>query len=121
MVPGKPRHLIDLPRFEQVRSSSAVLGRETGGNIRVDGHQRREIDIRGAFAASDPTRTLNPNILFYCWLIYWMTMSLPWRSNASGRLLETRATRGWAATLTPFDGVGMLDNFAEQASEASRG
>jgi hypoxanthine-guanine phosphoribosyltransferase len=71
-----------------------VRRRETGSQIGLTRHQRRE-NLRGAFAVSDPTRVLNRDIL----LVDDVYTTGTTASECARVLLRAGAARVWVATV----------------------
>ena len=92
--------------------------RETGSQIGLTRHQRRE-NMRGAFAVSDPTRILNRDIL----LIDDVYTTGTTASECARVLRRAGAARVWVATvartLKIFDVVALPENLQENLSEGS--
>jgi ComF family protein len=90
--------------------------RETGSQIGLTRHQRRE-NMRGAFAVSDPTRILNRNVL----LIDDVYTTGTTASECARVLRRAGAATVWVATvartLKIFDAIILPENFSEQVSE----
>jgi ComF family protein len=90
--------------------------RETGSQIGLTRHQRRE-NMRGAFAVSDPTRILNRNVL----LIDDVYTTGTTASECARVLRRAGAATVWVATvartLKICDAIILPENFSEQVSE----
>jgi ComF family protein len=90
--------------------------RETGSQIGLTRHQRRE-NMRGAFAVSDPTRILNCDIL----LVDDVYTTGTTASECARVLLRAGAARVWVATvartLKTFAVVALPENLPEDRSE----
>jgi ComF family protein len=90
--------------------------RETGSQIGLTRHQRRE-NMRGAFAVSDPTRILNRNVL----LIDDVYTTGTTASECAWVLRRAGAATVWVATvartLKLSDAIILPENFSEQVSE----
>jgi ComF family protein len=90
--------------------------RETGSQIGLTRHQRRE-NMRGAFAVSDPTRILNRNVL----LIDDVYTTGTTASECARVLRRAGAATVWVATvartLKISDAIILPENFSEQVSE----
>ena len=89
--------------------------RETGSQIGLTRHQRRE-NMRGAFAVSDPTRILNRNVL----LIDDVYTTGTTASECARVLRRAGAATVWVATvartLKISDAIILPENFSEQVS-----
>jgi hypoxanthine phosphoribosyltransferase len=85
--------------------------RETGSQIGLTRHQRRE-NLRGAFAVSDPTQILNRDIL----LIDDVYTTGTTASECARVLLRAGAARVWVATvartLKIFDVISLSGNLS---------
>jgi ComF family protein len=92
--------------------------RETGSQIGLTRHQRRE-NMRGAFAVSDPTRILNCDIL----LVDDVYTTGTTASECARVLRRAGAARVWVATvartLKISDVVALPENLPENLSEGS--
>jgi len=90
--------------------------RETGSQIGLTRHQRRE-NMRGAFAVSDPTRILNRNIL----LIDDVYTTGTTASECARVLRRAGAARVWVATvartLKISDVIDLPENLPDEVSE----
>ena len=88
--------LQQLARPERFNLLTGVLvrRRETGSQIGLTRHQRRE-NLRGAFAVSDPTRIVNRDIL----LIDDVYTTGTTASECARVLLRAGAARVWVATV----------------------
>ena len=90
--------------------------RETGSQIGLTRHQRRE-NMRGAFAVSDPTRILNSDIL----LIDDVYTTGTTASECARVLRRAGAARVWVATvartLKISDVIALPENLSEEGSE----
>jgi ComF family protein len=90
--------------------------RETGSQIGLTRHQRRE-NMRGAFAVSDPTRILNRDIL----LIDDVYTTGTTASECARVLRRAGAARVWVATvartLKISDVIALPENLLEHISE----
>jgi len=93
-----------------------VRRRETGSQIGLNRHQRRE-NMRGAFAVSDPTRILNCNIL----LVDDVYTTGTTASECARVLLRAGAARVWvvtvARTLKISEVVRLPENLPESLAE----
>jgi ComF family protein len=93
--------------------------RETGSQIGLTRHQRRE-NMRGAFAVSDPTRILNRDIL----LIDDVYTTGTTASECARVLRRAGAARVWVATvartLKISDVIALPENLPEDLSEVSK-
>jgi ComF family protein len=89
--------------------------RETGSQIGLTRHQRRE-NLRGAFAVSDPTRILNRDIL----LVDDVYTTGTTASECARVLLRAGAARVWVATvartLKISDVISLSENLPENLS-----
>jgi ComF family protein len=105
-------------RFELARRV-LVRQRETGSQIGLTRHQRRE-NLRGAFAVSDPTRILKRDIL----LIDDVFTTGTTASECALVLLRAGAARVWVATvartLKIFGVIEMPESFAEISAGQER-
>jgi predicted amidophosphoribosyltransferase len=92
--------------------------RETGSQIGLTRHQRRE-NMRGAFSMGDPTRILKRDIL----LIDDVYTTGTTASECARVLLRAGAARVWVATvartlkLNISDGIVMPEDLSEEGSE----
>lgn len=90
--------------------------RETGSQIGLTRHQRRE-NMRGAFAVSDPTRILNRDIL----LVDDVYTTGTTASECARVLRRAGAARVWVATvartLKISDVIALPENLSEEGSE----
>jgi ComF family protein len=90
--------------------------RETGSQIGLTRHQRRE-NMRGAFAVSDPTRILNRNVL----LVDDVYTTGTTASECARVLRRAGAARVWVATvartLKISDVIALPENLPENISE----
>ena len=90
--------------------------RETGSQIGLTRHQRRE-NMRGAFAVSDPTRILNRNVL----LIDDVYTTGTTASECARVLRRAGAATVWVATvartLKISDAIILPENFSEEVTE----
>jgi len=93
-----------------------VRRRETGSQIGLTRHQRRE-NLRGAFAVSDPTRILNRDIL----LVDDVYTTGTTASECARVLLRAGAARVWVATvartLKISDGIAMPETLSDGSEE----
>ncbi len=83
--------------------------RETGSQIGLTRHQRRE-NLRGAFAVSDPTRILNRDILLLDDVYTTGTTA----SECARVLLRAGAARVWVATVARTLKISDVISFAEK-------
>ncbi|MBZ5666139.1 MAG: ComF family protein [Acidobacteriia bacterium] len=90
---GAVKQLSRPKRFDLL-TGVLVRRRETGSQIGLTSHQRRE-NLRGAFAVSDPTRMLNRDIL----LIDDVFTTGTTASECARVLLRAGAARVWVATV----------------------
>ena len=115
------QHLARPKRFDL---STGVLARrrETGSQIGLTRHQRRE-NLRGAFAVSDPTRILKRDILLIDDVLTTGTTA----SECARVLLRAGAARVWVATvartlkLKISDAFSLAENLSEEESEDRQG
>jgi len=87
------KHLARPKRFD-LCASVLVRRRDTGSQIGLTSHQRRE-NLRGAFAVTDPTQILNRDIL----LIDDVYTTGTTASECARVLLRAGAARVWVATV----------------------
>ena len=112
--------LKQLSRPKRFDMCSGVLlrSRETGSQIGLTRHQRRE-NMRGAFAVSDPTRILNRDIL----LIDDVYTTGTTASECARVLRRAGAARVWVATvartLKISDVIALPENLPEDLLERS--
>jgi ComF family protein len=110
--------LKQLPRPKRFDLCTGVLvrRRETGSQIGLTRHQRRE-NLRGAFAVSDPTRILNRDIL----LVDDVYTTGTTASECARVLRRAGAARVWVATvartLKISDAIALPGNLSEDLSE----
>ena len=111
------KHLSRPKRFD-LCTGVLLRRRETGSQIGLTRHQRRE-NMRGAFAVSDPTRILNRDIL----LIDDVYTTGTTASECARVLRRAGAARVWAATvartLKISDVIAVPENLLEDLSEGS--
>jgi len=107
---------LSRPKRFELSTGVLVRRRETGSQIGLTRHQRRE-NLRGAFAVSDPARILNRDVL----LVDDVYTTGTTASECARVLLRAGAARVWVATvartLKIFDGIVLLDNRPEDPSE----
>jgi ComF family protein len=114
---GALKQLARPKRFD-LCTGVLVRRRETGSQIGLTRHQRRE-NLRGAFAVSDPTRILNSDIL----LVDDVYTTGTTASECARLLLRAGAARVWVATvartlkLKISDAIAMPENRPEDLSE----
>jgi len=114
---GALKQLARPKRFD-LSTGVLVRRRETGSQIGLTRHQRRE-NLRGAFAVSDPTRILKRDILLIDDVLTTGTTA----SECARVLLRARAARVWVATvartlkLTVSDVFSLAGNLPEDLSE----
>jgi len=98
-----------LARPKRFKLSTGVLvrRRETGSQIGLTRHQRRE-NLRGAFAVSDPTRILKRDILLIDDVLTTGTTA----SECARVLLRAGAARVWVATAARTLKLKISDVFA---------
>jgi ComF family protein len=111
--------LQQLARPERFKLSTGVLvrGRETGSQIGLTRHQRRE-NLRGAFAVNDPTQILNRDIL----LIDDVYTTGTTASECARVLRRAGAARVWVATVArtlKISDVIVLPNADDMPEEGS--
>ena len=111
--------LKQLSRPERVELCTGVLvrRRETGSQIGLTRHQRRE-NLRGAFAVGDPTRILNRDIL----LIDDVYTTGTTASECARVLRRAGAARVWVATVArtlKISDVIALPNTDDRSEEGS--
>ena len=111
------KHLSRPKRFD-LCTGVLLRRRETGSQIGLTRHQRRE-NMRGAFAVSDPTRILNRDIL----LIDDVYTTGTTASECARVLRRAGAARVWVATvartLKISDVIAVPENLLEDLSEGS--
>jgi ComF family protein len=114
--------LKQLARPKRFELCTGVLlrRRETGSQIGLTSHQRRE-NMRGAFAVSDPARILNRDIL----LIDDVYTTGTTAAECAGVLRRAGAARVWVATvartLKTSDVFSLAENLAEEGTEDNVG
>jgi ComF family protein len=110
--------LKELSRPKRFELCTGVLlrRRETGSQIGLTSHQRRE-NLRGAFAVSDPARILNRDVL----LIDDVYTTGTTTSECARVLRRTGAARVWVATvartLKISDVIVLPENLSEEGSD----
>jgi ComF family protein len=106
---------LSSPKRFELYSGALIRRRETGSQIGLTRHQRRE-NLRGAFAVPDPTRILNRDIL----LIDDVFTTGTTASECARVLLRAGAARVWVATvartLKVYD-VALPENFLEESGD----
>jgi len=111
---------LSRPKRFDLRTGVLVRRRETGSQIGLTRHQRRE-NMRGAFAVSDPMRILNRDIL----LVDDVYTTGATVSECARVLLRAGAARVWVATvvraLTISDVIVLPENLPEEGSEDRQG
>jgi ComF family protein len=109
---------LSRPRRFDLRTEVLLRRRETGSQIGLTRHQRRE-NLRGAFAVSDPTRILNCDVL----LVDDVYTTGTTASECARVLLRAGAARVWVATvartlkLNVSDLISLARNLPEDQSE----
>jgi ComF family protein len=107
---------LSRPKRFDLCTGVLVRRRETGSQIGLTRHQRRE-NMRGAFAVSDPTRILNRDIL----LVDDVYTTGTTASECARVLLRAGAARVWVATvartLKVSDGFALPENLPQNLSE----
>jgi ComF family protein len=112
--------LKELSRPKRFELCTGILlrRRETGSQIGLTRHQRRE-NMRGAFAVDDPNRILKRDIL----LVDDVYTTGTTASECARVLLRAGAARVWVATvartlkLNISDGIVLPEDLSEEASE----
>jgi len=109
---------LGLPKRFELCSGVLQRRRETGSQIGLTRHQRRE-NLRGAFAVSDPTRIVNRDILLVDDVFTTGTTA----SECARVLRRAGAARVWVATvartLKMYDEVNLAENFSGDLAQAS--
>jgi ComF family protein len=109
---------LSRPKRFDLCSGVLLRRRETGSQIGLTRHQRRE-NMRGAFAVSDPTRILNRDIL----LVDDVYTTGTTASECARVLRRAGAARVWVATvartLKISDFIVLPENLPENLPEAS--
>jgi ComF family protein len=109
-------HELSLPKRFELRVGAVQRRRNTGSQIGLTSHQRRE-NMRGAFAVTEPTRILNRDIL----LIDDVYTTGTTASECARVLLRARAARVWVATvartLKISDVISLAGSRPEDTSE----
>jgi ComF family protein len=107
---------LSRPKRFDLCTGVLLRSRETGSQIGLTRHQRRE-NMRGAFAVSDPTRILNRDIL----LIDDVYTTGTTASECTRVLRRAGAARVWVATvartLKLSDVIALPENLPENLSE----
>jgi ComF family protein len=109
---------LSRPKRFDLCTGVLVRRRETGSQIGLTRHQRRE-NLRGAFAVSDPTRILNSDILLVDDVFTTGTTA----SECARVLLRAGAARVWVATVARTlklkipDVFGLPEDLSEVGSE----
>jgi len=107
---------LSRPKRFDLCTGVLVRRRETGSQIGLTRHQRRE-NMRGAFAVSDPTRILNRDIL----LVDDVYTTGTTASECARVLLRAGAARVWVATvartLKASDVFALPENLPQNLSE----
>jgi ComF family protein len=107
---------LSRPKRFDLCTGILVRRRETGSQIGLTRHQRRE-NMRGAFAVSDPTRILNRDIL----LVDDVFTTGATVSECARVLLRAGAARVWVATvaraLQVSDVIALPEDVPEEGSE----
>jgi ComF family protein len=115
---------LSRPKRFDLCTGVLVRRRETGSQIGLTRHQRRE-NMRGAFAVSDPTRILNRDIL----LVDDVYTTGTTASECARVLLRAGAARVWVATVARTLKVSdvfalpesLPQNLSEEGSEDRQG
>jgi ComF family protein len=94
MIAGSALKRLSRPKRFDLCTGVLLRRRETGSQIGLTRHQRRE-NLRGAFAVSDPTRILNRDILLVDDVLTTGTTA----SECARVLLRAGAARVWVATV----------------------
>jgi ComF family protein len=107
------------PQRFQLRTGALVRQRETGSQIGLTRHQRRE-NLRGAFAVLDPAAVAQSNILLVDDVFTTGTTA-----SECARVLRRAGAAGvWvvtvARTLKTFEADAMRDDYWEKQSNVSR-
>ena len=111
---------LSLPKRFDLCAGILVRQRETGSQIGLTRHQRRE-NLRGAFVVSDRTRILNRDVLLVDDVFTTGTTA----SECTRVLLRAGAARVWVATvartlkLKIFDGISLAGEFSVPGSQFS--
>ncbi|MGO9402012.1 MAG: ComF family protein [Terriglobales bacterium] len=114
---------LSRPKRFELATGVLVRRRETGSQIGLTRHQRRE-NLRGAFAVNDPTRIVNRDIL----LIDDVYTTGTTASECARVLRRAGAARVWVATVArtlkisdvivlPKNVLPKTDNLSEEGSE----
>jgi ComF family protein len=107
---------LSRPKRFELSTGVLVRSRETGSQIGLTRHQRRE-NLRGAFAVNDPTRILNRDIL----LVDDVYTTGTTASECARVLLRAGAARVWVATvartLKISDVIVVSGELSEEGSE----
>jgi ComF family protein len=98
---------LSRPKRFDLCTGVLVRRRETGSQIGLTRHQRRE-NLRGAFAVGDPTRILNSDILLVDDVFTTGTTA----SEGARVLLRAGAARVWVATVARTLKLKIPDVFA---------
>jgi len=108
--------LKNLARQERFELCTGILmrRRETGSQIGLTSHQRR-VNMRGAFAVSDPARILNRDIL----LVDDVYTTGTTASECARVLLRAGVARVWVATVARTLKISGVISLLEEAPEDS--
>jgi ComF family protein len=110
---------LSRPKRFQLCSGLLIRRRETGSQIGLTRHQRRE-NLRGAFAVNDPTRILRRDILLVDDVFTTGTTA----SECARVLLRAGAARVWVATVARtmmlFEGIALPEHLSAASEEGSR-
>jgi ComF family protein len=116
MIARRARKQLSRPKRFDLCTGVLLRRRETGSQIGLTRHQRRE-NMRGAFAVSDPARILNCDILLLDDVYTTGTTA----SECARVLLRGGAARVWVATvartLKTFAVVALPEDRSEEGSE----
>ncbi len=107
---------LSRPKRFELTTGVLVRRRETGSQIGLTSHQRRE-NLRGAFAVKDPTRILGRDILLIDDVLTTGTTA----SECARVLLRAGAARVWVATvartLKYSGGISLVGNLPDDLSQ----
>jgi ComF family protein len=104
---------LSRPKRYELCTGVLLRRRETGSQIGLTRHQRRE-NLRGAFAVSDPTRILNRDILLIDDVLTTGTTA----SECARVLLRAGAARVWVATVARTLKISDVISFAGEEFSA---
>jgi len=107
MIARAALHRLARPKRFDLSTGVLVRRRETGSQIGLTRHQRRE-NLRGAFAVSDPTRIVKRDILLIDDVLTTGTTA----SECARVLLRAGAARVWVATVARTLKLKVSDVFA---------